>query len=105
MEFVLSRDVASVLQLAQPLWMLTSMLSVASSRVTIFGSRSRRFGKSTRIFWIQPALIRPNCFEEYGYVLGGGPGEIEAILGIEQRASFPVDGRVRPEELRCELLS
>ena len=49
-------------------------------------------------------VVAADCPEEQGYVLRGGHGKIEAILGVEQRAGFAVDGLVRAEEPRCELL-
>ena len=50
-------------------------------------------------------VVAADSSEERGYVLRGGRGKIEAILGVEQRAGFAVDGLVRAEERRCELLS
>lgn len=50
-------------------------------------------------------VIAADLLEERGYILKGALGKIEAILGVEQRAGFAVDGLVRAEEPRCELLS
>ncbi len=49
--------------------------------------------------------VAADCPEKRGYVLRGGRGKIEAILGVEQRAGFAMDGLVRAEEPRCELLA
>ena len=50
-------------------------------------------------------VVLANCPKERGYVLRGGLGKIEAILGVEHRAGFAVNGLIRAEEPRCELLS
>ena len=50
-------------------------------------------------------VVTANCPEKRGYVLRGGYGKIEAILGAEKRAGFAVDGLVRAEEARYKLLS
>ena len=49
-------------------------------------------------------VVTADCPEKRGYVRGGH-GKIEAMLGVEKRAGFAVDGLVRAEEPRCELLS
>ena len=50
-------------------------------------------------------VVTADCPEKRGYVLRGGHGKIEAILVVEKRAGFAVDGLVRGKEPRCELLS
>lgn len=50
-------------------------------------------------------VVTADCPEKRGYVLRGGHGKIEAILGVEKRAGFAVDGLVRAKEPRCKLLS
>ena len=51
-------------------------------------------------------VVAANLLEERDYVLRGGVhGKIEAILGVEHRAGFAVDGLVRAKEPRREVLS
>ena len=50
-------------------------------------------------------VVAADLPEKRGDVFRGAHGKIEAILGVEQRAGFAVDGLVRAEEPRCELLS
>lgn len=102
---MLYRDVVSVLKLAQPLWMFARMPTLLSSRVTSPRSRYRNFGKLIQTCRIQSALLRPILKRNEATSSEVGRGKIEAILGVEQRAEFAVDGLVRAEEPRCELLS
>lgn len=45
--------------------------------------------------------VAADCPDDRGYVLRAGRGDIKAILGVDQRAGFAVDG-LRAEETRCE---
>jgi len=47
-------------------------------------------------------VVAANLVEERSYVLGGAYGEVEAVLGVKQRAGFAVDRLVREKELRME---
>lgn len=49
--------------------------------------------------------VTANCPKERGYVLGGGYGKVEAILGVKQGAGFAMNSLVREEGPRCKLLS
>jgi hypothetical protein len=90
--------------LAQLLWMLAKMLMLPSERVTSPGSRQWKFGKPTDMLDIV-CVVSADCPEERGYVLRGGHGKIEAILGVEQPVGFAVDGLVRAEEPKREFMS
>lgn len=47
-------------------------------------------------------VVAANLVDERGYELGVARGEVEAILGVKQRAGFATDCTVRAKELRSE---
>jgi hypothetical protein len=50
-------------------------------------------------------VFTTDCLKEQGYALRGGYGKIKAILGVEERDGFVVEGLVRAEEARAKLMS
>lgn len=94
MELVLCRDIVSVLKLAQPLCMF--------ARTTILSEERRKVDTDMTNM---VCVVSTDLPEEWGYVLRGAKGKIEAILGVEQLDGFVLDSSIGAEELRIEILS